>query len=110
MRNSSGQQRKTTRVKNERQWKKSQQQHKQQNLWWTHKTYFFHNMCNYKVLRCGRGKQRQINVQKKCAARAKFFLLLFGLLTFLQLSLPSPFNIARVTHKNTNESFAFIPG
>ena len=26
------------------------------------------------VSRCGRGKQRQRNVQKKCAARAKLFL------------------------------------
>ena len=28
-----------------------------------------------------------------------FFLLLFGLLTFLQFSLPLPFSIARVTYK-----------
>ena len=48
--------------------------------------------------------------KKKCAARAKFFSLLFGLLTFLQLSLPSPFSIARVTYKNNYESLAFIPG
>ena len=32
------------------------------------------------VSRCGRAKQRQRNVQEKCAARAKFFFVCFFLL------------------------------
>ena len=47
---------------NERQWKKSEQEHVR---------YFLHKTCSQEVSRYSRAKQRQINVQKKCAARAK---------------------------------------
>ena len=40
------------------------------------------------VLRCSRAKQRQRNGQKKCAARAKFFLATLSLPSSL-LKLPS---------------------
>ena len=56
MRNAAGHQ-----GENGRQWKKSEQEH-------VH--YFLHEMCNRKVSHCSRAKQRQSNVQKKCAARA----------------------------------------
>ena len=43
------------------------------------------------VSRCRRAKQRQRNVQKKCAARAKFFFwLIRPIVFFLLFSLPSP--------------------
>ena len=48
-------------IKNERQRKKSEQEHIQ---------HFLHKTCNWEVSRCIRSKQRQINVQKK---RAKLF-------------------------------------
>ena len=50
---------------NERQWKKSEQEQVQ---------HFLHKNVTKKFLevsRCSRAKQRQRNVQKKCAARAK---------------------------------------
>ena len=37
------------------------------------------------VSRCGRAKQRQRNVQKKCAARAKLFFCLIDLLLFFHV-------------------------
>ena len=37
------------------------------------------------VSRCGRAKQRQRNVQKKCAARAKLFFCLIELLLFFHV-------------------------
>ena len=43
------------------------------------------------VLRSGRAKQRQRNVQRKCAACAKlFFLLIRPIFVFSPFSLPSP--------------------
>ena len=43
------------------------------------------------VSRCGRAKQRQRNVQKKCAAIAKlFFLLIIPIVVFSPFPLPSP--------------------
>ena len=49
------------------------------------------------VSRCSRAKQRQRNVQKKCAARAKFlFLQIRPIVVFrLSLALPSPLSITR---------------
>ena len=52
------------------------------------------------VSRCSRAKQRQRNVQKKCAARAKlsvfFFLLIRPIVVFHRsLALPSPLSITR---------------
>ena len=42
----------------------------------------------------GRAKQRQRNVEKKCAARAKlFFLLNRPIVVFSPFSLPSPLSI-----------------
>ena len=38
------------------------------------------------VSRCSRAKQRQRNVQKKCAARAKLFLLIRPIVVFHQFS------------------------
>ena len=58
-----------------------------------------YNICSIKrvtrkfleVSRCRRAKQRQRNLQKRCAARAKFFLLLIRpIVCFLLFSLPSP--------------------
>ena len=37
---------------------------------------FLHKTCNLEVSCCSRAKQRQRNVQKKCAARVKFLFLL----------------------------------
>ena len=52
---------------NERQWKKSEQ---------GHVGHFLHKTCSQEVFlevsRCSRAKQGQRNVQKKCAACAKF--------------------------------------
>ena len=38
-----------------------------------HVRHFLHKTCKQEVSRCSRAKQRQRNVQKKCAARAKLF-------------------------------------
>ena len=69
------------------------------------------------VLRCSRAKQQQRNVQKKCAARAKFFLLISPFVVFFHRSpaLPSPLSIKRfciLLEQTINiiESFAFSPG
>ena len=46
------------------------------------------------VSRCGRSKQRQRNVQKNCAARAKlFFVLIRPIVVFSPFSLPLPLSI-----------------
>ena len=49
------------------------------------------------VSRCNRAKQRQRNVQKKCAARAKFLFLLIRPIAVFHRSpaLPSPLSITR---------------
>ena len=69
------------------------------------------------VSRCSRAKQRQRNVQKKCAERAckVAFLLIRPIVVFLQFSLPSPLSITRFHFLfeqtlNIIESFAFSPG
>ena len=85
--------------------------------------HFLHRTCNYRkfleVSRCGRAKQRQRNVQEKCAARAKFFCLFVCLfrpiVVFSPFSLPSPLSITRFyilfeQTINIIESFAFSPG
>ena len=68
-------------------------------------------------LRCSRAKQQQRNVQKKCAARAKFFLLISPFVAFFHRSpaLPSPLSIKRfciLLEQTINiiESFALSPG
>ena len=49
------------------------------------------------VPRCSRAKQRQRNVQNKCAASAKlFFLLTRPIVVFSLFSLPSPLSITRI--------------
>ena len=69
------------------------------------------------VSRCSRAKQRQRNVQKKCAARAKLLFLLIRPIVVFHHSpaLPSPLNITRFyilfeQTINIIESFAFSPG
>ena len=69
------------------------------------------------VSRCSRAQQRQRNVHKKCAARAKcLFLLIIPFVVFHRSpALPSPLNIARFyilfeQTLNITESFAFSPG
>ena len=69
------------------------------------------------VSRCSRAKQRQRNVQKKCAARAKLLFLLIRLVVVFRRSpaLPSPLSITRFyvlfeQTINILESFAFSPG
>ena len=69
------------------------------------------------VSRCSRAKQRQRNVQKKCATRAKLLFLLIRPIVVFQHSpaLPSPLNITRfnILFEQTIsiiESFAFSPG
>ena len=69
------------------------------------------------VSRCSRAKQRQRNVQKKCAARAKLlFLLIKNIVVFHRSpELPSPLSITRfyVLFEQTIsiiESFAFSHG
>ena len=63
-----------------------------------------------------RAKQRQRNVQKKYAARAKlFFWLIRPVVVFSQFSLPSPRSITRFYSyfeqtRNIKESFAFSLG
>ena len=49
------------------------------------------------VSRCSRAKQRQRNVQKKCAARAKLLFLLIRPIVVFHRSpaLPSPLSITR---------------
>ena len=47
--------------------KEREQEHKQQ-FFYVIIRHFFHKTCNQKVSRCSRAKQRQRNVQKKCAA------------------------------------------
>ena len=70
-----------------------------------------------KVSRCNRVKQRQRNVQKKCAAHAKLLFLLIRLIVVFHRSpaLPSPLSITRFyilfeQTINTIENFAFSPG
>ena len=67
--------------------------------------------------RCGRAKQRQRNVQKKCAARAKLLFLLIRPIVVFHHSpaLPSPLNNTRFYMLfdqtiNIIDSFAFSPG
>ena len=69
------------------------------------------------VSRCGRAKQRQRNVQKKCAARAELLFLLIRPIVVFHRSpaLPSPLSITRFyilfeQTINIIESFAFSPG
>ena len=69
------------------------------------------------VVRCSRIKQRQRNVQKKCAARAKLLFLLIRPIVVFHRSpaLPSPLSITRFyilfeQTINIIESFAFSPG
>ena len=80
--------------------------------------HFLHKTCNQEVSgspRCSRAKQRQRNVQKKCAARAKLlFLLIRPVVVFLPFSLPSPLSISRFyilfeQTINIIEIFAFRP-
>ena len=57
---------------NERQWKKVNEN-----------TYDISSIKKFlEVSRCGRAKQRQRNVQKKCAARAKLLLLIRPIVVF----------------------------
>ena len=69
------------------------------------------------VSRCSHARQRQRNVQKKCAARAKLpFLLIGSIVVFHRFpALPSPLSITRFyilfeQTINIIESFAFSPG
>ena len=69
------------------------------------------------VSRCSGAKQRQRNVQKKCAARAKLLFSLIGPIVVFHRSpaLPSPLSITRFyilfeQTVNIIESFAFSPG
>ena len=65
------------------------------------------------ISRCSRAKQRQRNLQKKCAARAKLLFLLIRPIAVFHRSpaLPSPLSLFEQTAKiNIIESFAFSPG
>ena len=74
------------------------------------------------VSRCSCAKQRQRNVQKKCAARAKLLLLIRPILlffTFFRRCMPWPLSITRFyilfpilfeQTMNILEGFAFSPG
>ena len=69
------------------------------------------------VSRCSRAKQRQRNVQKMCAARAKLLFLPIRPIVVFHHSpvLPSPLSITRFyilfeQAINIIESFAFSPG
>ena len=69
------------------------------------------------ISRCTRAKQRQRNVQKTCAARAKLLFLLIRPIVVFHRSpaLPSPLSITRFyilfeQTINIIESFAFGPG
>ena len=58
---------------NERQWRKKVNEN----------TYDISSIKKFlEVSRCGRAKQRQRNVQKKCAARAKLLLLIRPIVVF----------------------------
>ena len=59
------------------------------------------------VSRCSRAKQRQRNVQKKCAARAKLLFLLIRPIVVFHLSAALPPFEQTI---NVIESFAFSPG
>ena len=67
--------------------------------------------------RCSRAKQRQRNVQKKCAARAELLFLTIRPIIVFHRSLPLPlprsitrFYILFEQTINIIESFAFSPG
>ena len=65
------------------------------------------------VSRCCRAKQRQRNVQKKCAARAFLLIRPIVVVFFSPFSLPSPLSITRFyilfeQSINIIESFAFV--
>ena len=69
------------------------------------------------VSRCSRSKQRQRNVQKKCAARAKLIFVLIRPIVVFHCSpaLPFPLSITGIyilfeETINIIESFAFSPG
>ena len=68
------------------------------------------------VLRYSRAKQRQRNVRKKCAARAKLlFSIIRPIFVFSSFSLPSQLSITRFyilfeQTVNIIGSFAFSPG
>ena len=69
------------------------------------------------VSSCGRARQRQINVQKKCAAGVKLLFLLIRPIVVFHRSptLPSPLSITRFyilfgQTINIIGSFAFSPG
>ena len=67
------------------------------------------------VSRCSHARQRQRNVQKQCAARAKFFFLLITPIVVFHRSpaLPPPLSITLHLFQQTIniiESFAFSPG
>ena len=75
MRNASSQQ-----GKNEQQWEKknAKLEHKQQNLWWAHTT-FFSIKCvtrKFQVVVVQNNGKEMYKETKKCAACAKFFFLL----------------------------------
>ena len=70
-----------------------------------------------KVSRCNHAKRRQRNVQKKCAARAKVFLLIRPIVVFHRFSgvaclpcLITRFYFSFEPSINIIESFAFSPG
>ena len=89
---------------NERQWKKKVNEN----------TYDISSTKKFlDVSRCGRAKQRQRNVQKKCVARAK--LLFCWLDLFLFFTIPVAFAAQHIyilfeQTKNIIESFSFSPG
>ena len=66
-----------------------------------HVRHFLHKRVTKKFLEvssCSRAKQRQRNVQKYCAARAKLLLLIRPILlffTFFRRCMPSPLSITR---------------
>ena len=78
--------------------------------------HFLYKKCNKEVSRYSGAKQRQRNVQKRCASRAKLlFLLIRPIVVFLPFSLPSPLSITRFyilfeQTINIIESFAFSHG
>ena len=63
-----------------------------------HVRYFLRKTRNQEVSRCSRVKQRQTNVSKKCAARAKllFCQLDRPIVVFSPFSFPLPFRITRL--------------
>ena len=79
--------------------------------------YFLHKLRFLEDSRCSRAKQRQRNVQKKCAARAKLLFLLIRPIVVFHHSpaLPSPLSITQFyilfeQTINIIESFPFSPG